>query len=50
MVAPGQYYKFRLRASNIYGFGAFSEEFSFKASEEPEQLALEGLLTEISET
>jgi hypothetical protein len=50
MVAPGQYYKFRLRASNIYGFGAFSEEFSFKASEEPEQLALDGLLTEISET
>ncbi len=31
----GQYYGFRVRASNIYGFGAFSEVYSFKASQEP---------------
>jgi hypothetical protein len=35
MIAPGGFYRFRVRASNIYGFGVFSNIYSFKASEEP---------------
>jgi hypothetical protein len=35
MVAPGGLYRFRVRASNIYGFGSFSSIYTFKASEEP---------------
>ena len=38
-VESGKFYQFRARASNIYGFGEFSGEFSFKAAQEPQQLA-----------
>jgi hypothetical protein len=36
MISPGLLYRFRLRASNIYGFGEFSQEYEFKASQEPQ--------------
>jgi hypothetical protein len=31
-VEAGKFYQFRVRASNIYGFGEFSSEFTFKAA------------------
>lgn len=45
MIVPGNLYRFRVRASNIYGFGVFSNIYSFKASEEPQQLPAQGLQT-----
>lgn len=35
-VVGGHWYKFRVRALNIYGFGLFADEVSFKASQEPD--------------
>jgi hypothetical protein len=31
-ISPGLTYKFRVRASNIHGFGTFSDVFSIKAA------------------
>lgn len=46
MVSPGDFYRFRLRASNIYGFGDFSSEFEFKAAQEPQQLSTEAITSQ----
>jgi hypothetical protein len=35
-IAGGSFYAFRVRASNIYGFGPFSDVASFQASQEPQ--------------
>jgi hypothetical protein len=43
MISPGLLYNFRLRASNIYGFGQFSELYEFKSSQEPQQLATDSI-------
>jgi hypothetical protein len=45
MIVPGGFYRFRVRASNIYGFGVFSNIYRFKASEEPQQLPALSLQT-----
>lgn len=45
-ISPGYFYTFRVRASNIYGFGEFSDEFTFKASQEPQQIASDVISTQ----
>jgi hypothetical protein len=35
MIEAGKYYQFKVLASNIYGDGPYSPDFSFKAAEEP---------------
>ena len=45
-IVGGQLYKFRLRASNIYGFGLFSDIVTFKSSQEPDQVASSTIMTE----
>jgi hypothetical protein len=35
-LTPGQDYKFKYRAINIFGIGAFSEEYSVKAATKPD--------------
>jgi hypothetical protein len=45
MIAPGGFYRFRVRASNIYGFGVYSNIYEFKASEEPQQLPAQSIQT-----
>jgi len=49
-VLGGEFYRFRVRAGNIYGYGVFSEEYEFKASQEPQQIASESISTANSGT
>ena len=44
-VAGGEFYKFRVRASNIYGFGDFSAVAALKASQEPQQVTSASIAT-----
>ena len=48
LIVAGAVYKFRVRARNVYGFGAYSEEFSVMASTIPAKVT--GVSTEIVNT
>jgi hypothetical protein len=39
MLSPGQDYKFKYRAINIFGVGAFSAESTIKAASKPDQIS-----------
>lgn len=45
-IVGGQWFNFRVRAKNVYGFGLFSDPVSFKASQEPDQVVSSTIVTQ----